>query len=148
MSKKVVPGEWQTEVNAFGGVHRYRMVGNVKEYEPTVTIDGIDIPESQVEDYNRRRKEQAAAQIEQNRRAAAQAAPLYSCPFKGANNCTREKCALYVGRGCALARIAERATADTDGKACPFSPYSCRKTCGLYKNGCVLTAINERNVME
>ena len=27
------PGEWQEEKNRFGGVRRFRMIGNVREYE-------------------------------------------------------------------------------------------------------------------
>ena len=40
------PTEWQEEVNQYGGVQRYRMIGGVKEYEMLVKIDGIEIPQS------------------------------------------------------------------------------------------------------
>lgn len=32
------PGEWQEEVNAYGGVKRFRMIGHIKEYEPVTYI--------------------------------------------------------------------------------------------------------------
>ena len=41
--KELEPGEWQEEVNQYGGVRRYRMIGNCKEYEMDVTVDGITI---------------------------------------------------------------------------------------------------------
>lgn len=56
--KELEPGEWQEEVNQYGGVRRYRMIGNCKEYEMDVTVDGITIPQSQLEDYHRRKKRQ------------------------------------------------------------------------------------------
>ena len=68
--KELEPGEWQEEVNQYGGVRRYRMIGNCKEYEMDVTVDGITIPQSQLEDYHRRKKE-----AEQARREAAKNAP-------------------------------------------------------------------------
>ena len=51
------PGEWQEEIDKFGGVKRFRMIGHIKEYEPTITINGLEIPQSQLEDYHRRQKE-------------------------------------------------------------------------------------------
>ena len=60
------PTEWQEEVNQYGGVQRYRMIGGVKEYEPTITINGLEIPQSQLEDYHRRQQE-----AEERRKAAA-----------------------------------------------------------------------------
>ncbi|MBE7002862.1 MAG: hypothetical protein E7425_01075 [Ruminococcaceae bacterium] len=138
------PGEWQEERNQWGGVRRFRMNGKIKEYEPTIDIDGVEIPESELEDYHRRKHEQTAARIEQSRQAAL-SSKTYACPFRGGgNNCKGASCAIFTGDRCALAQIAATATGDTQGKACPFSPYKCRVDCELYKNGCVLTAIKER----
>lgn len=142
--KKIEPGEWQEERDPYGNVRRYRMLGPIKEYEPTIIVNGIEIPQRELEDFNRRSKERAAAQSAQIRRAAP-AQKSYICPFTGGNHaCRRDKCALYTGRGCTLAQIATTAARDTAGKSCPFSPYSCRNDCSLYKTGCVLTAIKER----
>lgn len=139
------PGEWQTETNIYGGTRRYRMVGNIKEYEMDVTVDGHTIPQSQLEDYHRRKKAAEQARIEAERKKAAEAKPPRNCPFSdGMNtNCTQEKCALYNGDGCTLARWnAEKAT---EGLQCPFSKYhaKCRKDCALYKGGCTFTGIKD-----
>ncbi len=142
MSKPIVPGEWQEERNPWGGVRRFRMVGPIKEYEMTVTVDGIEIPQSELEDYHRRKKERekAAAEV----RKAAPPPRQLACPFGGGgHSCTREKCALFTGTGCTLAQITTGGTGSTAGKSCPFSPYTCREDCGLYKNGCVLTAFRK-----
>lgn len=143
--KELEPGEWQEEVNQYGGVRRYRMIGNCKEYEMDVTVDGITIPQSQLEDYHRRKKE-----AEQARREAAKNAPppppRKNCPLADGMNtdCTNEKCALYLN-GCTLARLTDRPPAKaTEGLQCPLSKYrfKCRTDCALYnKTGCTLTAI-------
>lgn len=68
MKKKTpIPGEWQEEVNQWGGVRRYRMVGNVKEFETIVTTSYGDIPQSQLEAYNQRKKA-ARKEVEKNRK--------------------------------------------------------------------------------
>lgn len=137
------PSEWLEEKTFFGGVRRYRWENGVKSYEMMVTVDGATIPESQLEDYNRRKKEQLAARLEQENATPQGKA----CPFNGGgHSCNLEKCAVFDGGSCILARIADTAIRDTEGKSCPFSPYQCRPDCGLYKNGCVLTAIQERIV--
>ena len=144
--EKPEQGEWQEEVNQYGGVQRYRMIGGVKEYEMMVKIDGIEIPQSQVEDYHRRKKEaeQARKEAEKNRPAPP---PRKNCPLfdnTGLTNteCNREKCALYMD-GCTLARFTP--AKDTEGLQCPFDGYrrKCRKDCALYKNGCTLTGLKE-----
>ena len=120
--------EWHEEKSPFGGVRRFRWENGAKAYEMMVTVDGTTIPESQLEDYNRRKKEQLAARLKQeNAKPQGKA-----CPFNGGgHSCTREKCALY-GETCLLSRIADTAARDTEGKACPFSPYQCRSDCYLY----------------
>lgn len=57
------PGEWQEEIDKFGGVKRFRMIGHIKEYEPTITINGLEIPQSQLADYHRRQTQGAARGI-------------------------------------------------------------------------------------
>jgi hypothetical protein len=120
------------------------MIGaGTKEYEKTVRVDGLEIPESELQDYYKQKKERAAAGIKPQRLQNTPALTL--CPFSTSQqSCRREKCALYTGASCSLARIAERAEKDTAGLSCPFSAYPCRRECGLYKNGCVLTAAKER----
>ena len=142
------PGEWQEEINAFGGVRRYRMIGNCKEYEPTIRVDGIEIPQSELTAYHERKKAAQAAQIEAAKKAAAAAPPPRNCPFSDgmSTQCTREKCALYLN-GCTLARLTDKPPAKaTEGLQCPFSKYhsKCRKDCALFKaTGCTFTGIKE-----
>ena len=149
--KELEPGEWQEEVNQYGGVRRYRMIGNCKEYEMDVTVDGITIPQSQLEDYHRRKKEaeQARREAEKN---APPPPPRKNCPLADGMNtdCTNEKCALYLN-GCTLARLTDRPPAKaTEGLQCPFSKYNykCRTDCALYKGGCTLTGITTKNESE
>jgi hypothetical protein len=136
------PGEWQEEVNQYGGVQRYRMNGGIKEYEMMVRIDGIEIPQSQLTAYHERKKaaEQARKEAEKNRPAPP---PRKNCPFRESmqTDCKREQCALFDGNGCTLARLT--AAKATEGLQCPFSKYNykCRTDCALYKGGCTLTGI-------
>ena len=140
------PGEWQEEVNQYGGVQRYRMNGGIKEYEMMVRIDGIEIPQSQLTAYHERKKaaEQARKEAEKN---APPPPPRKNCPFADGMNtdCTQEKCALFLNGGCTLAQISDRPPAKaTEGLQCPLSKYrhKCRTDCALYnKTGCTLTAI-------
>lgn len=137
-----LPGEWQEEVNPFGGVRRYRMIGKIKEYEKTIRINGMEIPESELEDFNRRRRE-----AEEARRKAPLPPPAQKCPFNATGlptDCKQGKCALYDGEACSLAQIAPEAARDTAGIKCPFNPYQCDNKCSLYKSGCVLTNVNPR----
>ena len=141
------PGEWQEEVNAYGGVHRFRMVGGIKEYEPTITINGLEIPQSQLADYHRRQKEA------EERRKAEQAEALKnrpepkSCPFSSGNNntCKREKCSLFLKGKCAIAILADThgtdQTEQTQDTKCPFSIYGRCKGCALFNNGCALVRL-------
>lgn len=48
------PGEWQVDPKTG---ERYRMIGRIKEYELMVRVDGIEIPQSQLADYHKRKKE-------------------------------------------------------------------------------------------
>lgn len=136
------PGEWQTEVNPYGGVRRYRMIGNCKEYEMMVTVDGMRIPQSEVKAYHERKRQREAAQRIQA--TQIQQPPPQNCPFTSGLNtdCRREKCALFLD-GCTLAKIGNRQPAkDTKGLQCPFNHCSCNEQCALYKGGCTLTAVN------
>lgn len=144
------PGEWQEEIDKFGGVKRFRMIGHIKEYEPTITINGLEIPQSQLEDYHRRQKE-----AEERRKAAAleelkNRPEPKSCPFSSGNNntCTREKCSLFLKGKCAIAILADAhgteqtdQTEQTQAAKCPFSIYGRCKGCALYNNGCAIVRL-------
>ena len=134
------PGEWETDKNG----RRFRRVGNCIEYEPE--INGI--PQSVFFASQKRQAEQRAAELEREKKEAAErAAKRRNCPFIDSNgrntDCSREACALFIGESCTLARLTP--AQDTEGLQCPFSRYrhKCRKDCALYKGGCTLTGINQ-----
>ena len=64
--------EWQIDEQG----RRFRMIGNVKEYEMTVHVDGMEIPESELAEYNERKRAAAAP-------TPAPAPTAESCPFAG-----------------------------------------------------------------
>lgn len=126
--------EWKVDEHG----KRYRMVGNIKEYE--LEINGM--PQSVYLAIQKDHREREKAERERQIANPPELPPR--CPFSnGLNqNCAGEACALHTVHGCSLAYLVDRAPAvDTAGKRCPFSAYPCTKRCSLYKNGCVLTAI-------
>lgn len=147
--EEVNPGEWQEEIDKFGGVKRFRMIGRIKEYEPTITINGREIPQSQLEDYHRRQKEAAERRKAEALEAAKNRPEPRSCPFSnGCNNtCTREQCKIFFNGKCAIAAIADATGAEieaapaTDKRKCPFSIYGHCKGCALFNNGCAVVRL-------
>ena len=141
------PGEWQEEIDKFGGVKRFRMIGHIKEYEPTITINGLEIPQSQLEDYHRRQKEAAERRKAEALEAAKNRPEPKSCPFSSGNNNTywREKCSLFLKGKCAIAILADahgaEQTEQTQATKCPFSIYGRCKGCALYNNGCAIVRL-------
>ena len=134
-------GEWQTEVNQWGGVRRYRMVGKIKEYEMMVHTEGGEIPESQLEEYNRRNREAREKQIANDKGITM---PVKICPFKSDlyRRCDGSKCAFYAS-GCALAHLRTGTPRQTKDLRCPISGSNCGNNCALYANGCALTKESE-----
>ena len=141
------PGEWQEEIDKFGGVKRFRMIGHIKEYEPTITINGLEIPQSQLEDYHRRQKEAAERRKAEALEAAKNRPEPKSCQFSSGNNntCWREKCSLFLKGKCAIAILADahgaEQTEQTQATKCPFSIYGRCKGCALYNNGCAIVRL-------
>ena len=143
------PGEWQEEVNAYGGVKRFRMIGQIKEYEPTITINGLEIPQSQLADYHRRQKEAEERRKAEALEAAKNRPEPRSCPFSnGCNNtCTREGCKIFLKGKCSIATIADASGAEieaapaTDKRKCPFSVYGRCEGCALFSKGCAIVRL-------
>ena len=107
------PGEWQVDETG----RRFRMIGPIKEWEPTITVGGIEIPQSQIAAHNASMKDQAAARIAKEKATARKAPTHGRCPFgSGTASTCSNKCALYT-------------------------PYACSTDCELFKNGCALAAI-------
>lgn len=125
--------EWEVDEKG----RRFRMVGPIREYEMTVSVDGFEVPESELAEYNERKRAAAAPA------PAPAPAPAERCPFSSSlSGACNARCALRTAHGCSLAFLVDRApSVDTAGKKCPFSPYPCTERCALYQqHGCVLTA--------
>lgn len=145
--KELEPGEWQVDEHG----KRFRRVGNAIEYEMMISVaGGIEIPESELDEYHRRQKE-----AEEKRKAAAleelkNRPEPKSCPFSNGNynTCKREKCSLFIKGKCAIAVLADAhgteqtdQTEQTQATKCPFSIYGRCKGCALFNNGCALVRL-------
>lgn len=140
--------EWKIDEHG----NRYREFGNGhREYEMMVRVSGgIEIPQSQLADYNRRQKEaekrrKAAALEEMKKRPEPK-----SCPFQNGLNttCRREGCMIFLDGKCSLAIIADSHGADhpiEKGKKCPLSPYSRCDSCALNNGGCAFVRLAKVN---
>ena len=140
------PGEWQVDPKTG---ERFRMIGKIKEYELMVRIDGIEIPQSQLADYHKRKK---AAEEERRKKALEEAQsrlPAKSCPFANGCNttCKREGCKIFANGKCALATIADVSGVEVeeapakDNRKCPFSIYGHCEGCALYNKGCAIVRL-------
>ena len=131
---------------------RYREIapGHI-EFEPTIVVDGLEIYQSDLEEFQRRQK---AAEV--RRKAAAleefkNRPEPKGCPWSTGmdNQCKREKCALFFDGRCSIAIIADAHGADhpiEKGTKCPFSIYSRCDRCALNNGGCAivrLAAVNK-----
>ena len=122
MSKEIKPGAWETETNQWGGVRRFRWVGNTKEYETEVVTTHGTYTQSQIDKGTSKPKTVAPE---------AKTDSKY-CPFKSGNRVLcRKDCAFWSESGCMQ-------SADTEGKKCPLSLYLCGDSCKLFDNGCSL----------
>ena len=142
-----IPGEWQVDPKTG---ERFRMIGKIKEYELMVRIDGIEIPQSQLADYHKRKKEAEERRKAEAMEAAKNRPEPKSCPFSSGNNnaCKREKCSLFLKGKCAIAILADaygteqtEQTDQTQATKCPFSIYGRCKGCALFNNGCALVRL-------
>lgn len=131
---------WQIEITPWGGKKRYRMNGGIKEYEMMVTVDGIEIPQSELSAYHERKKAALQKQIEANMKKLAEKRNNKTCPYmEGMNiNCIRDKCAFYSD-GCKQGS-GSKAPRDTKDLNCPLNRLHrhCREDCALYNKGCTL----------
>ena len=130
--EQVTPSEWQEEKTPFGSVRRFRMIGNIKEYETTITTSSGTFTQSQLKDMQRREKEQKKqpkAEKQHN-----------NCPFRsGINSKCHEDCAMYSPKGCSMIRSFEgKAHRETAGLFCPIASRECTELCEFYKDGCVI----------
>jgi hypothetical protein len=140
------PGEWQVDPKTG---ERFRMIGKIKEYELMVRIDGIEIPQSQLADYHKRKKEAEERRKAEAMEAAKNRPEPKSCPFANGCNtlCKREGCKIFANGKCALATIADASgvaieeAPSKDNRKCPFSIYGHCKGCALYNKGCAIVRL-------
>ena len=140
------PGEWQVDPKTG---ERFRMIGKIKEYELMVRIDGIEIPQSQLADYHKRKKEAEERRKAEAMEAAKNRPEPKSCPFANGCNttCKREGCKIFANGKCALATIADASSVEIeeapakDNRKCPFSIYGHCKGCALYNKGCAIVRL-------
>lgn len=140
------PGEWQVDPKTG---ERFRMIGKIKEYELMVRIDGIEIPQSQLADYHKRKKEAEERRKAEAMEAAKNRPEPKSCPFANGCNttCKREGCKIFANGKCALATIADASGVEIeeapakDNRKCPFSIYGHCEGCALYNKGCAIVRL-------
>lgn len=63
--KELEPTEWQVDPKTG---ERFRMIGKMREYEMTVRIDGIEVPQSQLAEFHRRRKSFTLCRLQRTQR--------------------------------------------------------------------------------
>lgn len=140
------PGEWQVDPKTG---ERFRMIGKIKEYELMVRIDGIEIPQSQLADYHKRKKEAEERRKAEAMEAAKNRPEPKSCPFANGCNtlCRREGCKIFANGKCALATIADASGVEIeeapakDNRKCPLSIYGHCEGCALYNKGCAVVRL-------
>ena len=140
------PGEWQVDPKTG---ERFRMIGKIKEYELMVRIDGIEIPQSQLSDYHKRKKAAEEERLKKALEEAQNRPPAKSCPFANGSNtsCKREGCKIFANGKCALATIADASGVEIeeapvkDNRKCPFSIYGHCEGCALYNKGCAIVRL-------
>ena len=131
---------------------RYREIapGHI-EFEPTIVVDGIEIYQSDLEEFQRRQKE-----ADEKRKAAAleefkNRPPTKYCPFVSGMNtqCKREKCVLFLDGRCSIAILADAHGTDhpiVKGAKCPFSVYDRCDGCALNNGGgCAIVRLAKVN---
>lgn len=129
---------WKVDENG----RRYRMVGNTKEYEMMVSIDGHEIPASMVNEYHERKRE-ALSKKTAPAPIIAPSTEDKRCPFRVSKNgiktaCDKD-CAFYRD-GCIFTKIGIVPQTDTKGAYCPMARI-CTESCMMYDHGCRLISI-------
>lgn len=124
--------EWKIDEHG----QRYRMVGNVKEFETMIRINGIEVPESELSAFHERQKAAEEEWRKKEMEAFKNAPPVRSCPFSNGcdTSCRRDACKIFIDGKCAIAAIADAVGVEIEetpakGKRCPFSVYG---NCGIY----------------
>ena len=128
---------------------RYRELGKgCIEFEPTVSINGLEIPQSELAVYNAARRsaqERAAKNTASAENTVHSRQKPKNCPFSSGcdTTCIGDQCGLFLNGACAISTIADATGAEvsTNGKRCPFSPSAHCGDCALYASGCAIVRI-------
>ena len=125
--------EWNYDSNG-----KYRYVGNTKVYAAKIQTTHGTFYEDELEEANRRDKEDTERIYREMREKAAREPKTY-CPIMmgrgGMNVICKRDCVLYGESGCIITGKAEK---DTQGSLCVIAGRQCFKNCTWYKGGCVL----------
>ena len=117
---------------------KYRKVGNCIEYAPTITVDGVEVYQDELEEFHKRNREVQQKWREEEALKAQQTRTDKICPLQDAlhiqKKCSTD-CAMYTATGCAMKH--RKAAADTAGKPCPYM-RQCKADCALYDQGCTI----------
>ncbi len=132
------PGEWQYDEQG----RKFRKVGSSIEYAMKIHTSGGDVYAAELEDHNRRIREQKEEYYKKQREAVA-AMPQAECPFKIARGGLHTKCdpdcAFFNDAACMIASN-KKPSKDTEGKYCPVCRI-CRTSCAMYDGGCKLACL-------
>ena len=126
---------WIEEKNAFGGTRRYKIENGIKTYETLISTTNGLVPESRLEDANKRAKDDYQKRLNNK--------PPQSkvCPFSLGGTTRRciDSCAFYVDGGCILSsRTKTPEELKSQGKRCPLSETGtalCNERCALNYDG-------------
>lgn len=117
---------------------RFRRIGNCIEYEPIISTSFGNIPESQLEEAQKRHKEQQQKRLQELQRQA-QKKSVKQCPFKVTSyNVTCEvSCAWWNGSACLL--TCSEGFKTENNRHCPISNRTCQNNCALmHDDKCIL----------
>lgn len=135
--KKIVPGGW--EVDEHG--RRFRRMGNCIEYAMTVQTMAGEVYFDDLDEHNRRMKEQAEERRQAEIKALQAGITERNCPFKMGRNLIKisceKSCTFYMDTSCAFANMNTRGIKDTKGTGCIIAGR-CNERCAMYNEGCTL----------
>lgn len=129
------PGEWFIDEHG----KKCRMVGSMKEYMPTIMLDGLEVENTQeaIQAFHENKRKTLEAQRAAYNQRQDDIRTNRQCPVNAlqmSHSCTKD-CALYRADGCAWKR--RKAEKDTLGMKCPYM-RKCTKDCALYEQGCTI----------
>ncbi len=138
----MMDNEWKIDEHG----QRYRMVGNVQEFETMIRINGIEVPQSELSAFHERQKAAEEEWRKKEMEAFKNKPPVRCCPFDTgmSNQCKREKCSLFLDGKFSISIIADSYGVEIDDKPkgkCPFSVYGRCESCAMFNHGCAVVRL-------